>query len=394
MSPHRLALRTVLLGRPRTILAVVVIAASLCVLDLFAGHLASNRARLEYRTVIGERMGHLAILRNPGLKEGAAPAFDAEEAGRIRQIVEGVGEVSLVLPQMSLAGMASTGERSALFHGEGIDAAAPAEAPGKLKAGVRNGIAVSVDHARTLGLRNGSNVTLTGAARDTRGLPLNAEVVDIFSTADLSADARSVLMPFELAQSLLDTRRTERFVVFLANPAKLEEKRNSLRAALKQGGVEAEVKTWQEQSPSFMNDEKTAKLAFDSVAGMSFAVMAAAIAATLAMNAFERRREVATLRALGMRSPSVFLMFAAEALWMAALGVIASIVASGLIAWIINRAALSYSAHHAFGPAPMLVELDFNRMAVVVLTAMGVALLAALVPAFKAARGCIAETLA
>lgn len=394
MSPQRLALRTVLLGRPRTVLAVLVIAASLSALDLFAGHLASTRAQLEYRAVIGERLGHLAIQRLGGKQNEGVPTFDREQAERIRQIVEGTPGVALVLPQMSLGGLASTGERSALFHGEGIDPGAPAEAPGKLKAGVRNGIAVSVGQARTLGLRNGSNVTLTGAAADAQAQPLHAEVVDIFSTAGLSADARSVLMPFELAQSLLDTQRTERFVVYITDPAQIEEKRDQLRRALKQGGVAAAIRTWQEQSPSFLVEDRTAKVSFDSVAGMAFAVIGAAIAATISMNAFERRREVGTLRALGMRNVAVFLMFAAEALWMAAIGVVVSLVASGLIAWLVNRAALSYSAHHALRPAPMLVELDLNRMTMAVVTVMAVALLAALVPAFKAARGGIAEALA
>jgi putative ABC transport system permease protein len=320
--------------------------------------------------------------------------FDREEAGRIRQLAEGTAGVSLVLPQMSLGGLASTGEGSALFHGEGIDAGTPVDAPGKLKDGVRNGIAVSVNQARTLGLRNGSNVTLTGAAPDAPGRPLNAEVVDIFSTAGLNPDTRSVLMPIELAQSLLDTQRTERFVIFLSNPGQLEEKRDELRRALQREGVTAEVRTWQEQSPTFIVEEKSAKLSFDSVAGMAFAVIAAAVAATISMNALERRREVATLRALGMRNVSVFLMFAAEALWMAAIGVVVSLVASGLIAWVVNRAALSYSAHHALRPAPMLVELDLNRMTMAVVTVMAVALLAALVPAFKAARGGIADALA
>ena len=394
MSPHRLALRTVLLGRARTVLAVLVIAASLSALDLFAGHLASNRARLEYRAVIGERLGHLAVQRPPDNHNERAPMFDREEATRIRQLAEATPGVSLVLPQMSLGGLASTGEHSALFHGEGIDAGTPADAPGRLKADVRNGIAVSASQARTLGLRNGSNLTLTGAAPDAVGRPLSAEVVDIFSTAGLSPDARSVLMPFELAQSLLDTQRTERFVIFLSNPDQLEEKRDELRRALKREGVTADVRTWQEQSPTFIAEEKAAKLSFDSVAGMAFAVIAAAVAATISMNAFERRREVGTLRALGMRNVAVFLMFAAEALWMAAIGVVVSLVASGLIAWVVNRAALSYSAHHALRPAPMLVELDMNRMTMAVVTVMAVALLAALVPAFKAARGGIADALA
>jgi putative ABC transport system permease protein len=64
------------------------------------------------------------------------------------------------------------------------------------------------------------------------------------------------------------------------------------------------------------------------------------------------------------------------------------------VAWIINRAALSYNTQQALGGAPMLVELDFSRMGMAVLTVLAVALLAALVPAFKAARGAIAPALA
>ena len=79
---------------------------------------------------------------------------------------------------------------------------------------------------------------------------------------------------------------------------------------------------------------------------------------------------------------------------MAAIGVVVSLVASGLIAWVVNRAALSYSAHQAVRPAPMLVELDLSRMTMAVVTAMAVALLVAPVPAFKDARGGIAEALA
>jgi putative ABC transport system permease protein len=61
---------------------------------------------------------------------------------------------------------------------------------------------------------------------------------------------------------------------------------------------------------------------------------------------------------------------------------------------VVNRAALSYTARHALKPGPMLVELDFNRMLMAVVTVLAVALLAALVPAFKAARIDVAEGLA
>ena len=145
---------------------------------------------------------------------------------------------------------------------------------------------------------------------------------------------------------------------------------------------------------AYANERGATDVAFDSVAGMVFAVIAATVAATISMNAFERRREVGTLRALGMRSSSVFLMFVMEGVLMALTGVLISLVASGLIAWIVNRAALSYTTASAAHNAPMLVELDFERMSMAVVTVLAVALLAALVPSFKAARGAIAPTLA
>jgi putative ABC transport system permease protein len=398
MRAHRLALRTLMLGGTRSVLAIVLIAASLCVLDLFAGHIASIRVRIQYQAVIGERLGHLAIVRAPDpARPGQVPMFTPAEALRVIRLVEASAGVALVVPQMSVSGIATSGRRSALFFGEGIvstpdHGGATRRLPGKLNPAERNGIALSSQQAGVLGLAGGSQVTLAGAAPDAPGVPLDARVVDVYRGTD--SGRNTLLMPFTMAQTLLDTELTERIVVYLAEGTQTEERRGALVAALRAAGIPAQVKTWQEQAPAYANERGAADVAFDSVAGMVFAVIGATIAATMSMNALERRREVAVLRALGMRSSAVFLMFVTEALWMALTGVAVSLVLSGLIAWIVNRAALSYTTQHALNNAPMLVELDFNRMAMAVVAVLAVALLAALVPSFKAARGAIAPALA
>ena len=404
MSPQRLALRTLMLGSTRSVLAIVLISATLCVLDLYAGHVASARARMEYQAVIGERLGHLAILRaaEPGTSMASAPTrmFDAAEAQRVIRLAEASPGVALVVPQMSVSGIASAGDRSALFFGEGIvstpdNGGVTRHLPGRLSPTARDGIAVSSKQASSLGLVHGSHVTLTGATLESRAVPLGGQVVDIYSSVGRPDNGRHpLLMPFAMAQTLLDTELTERIVVYLAEGTHTEERRGALAAALRAAGIPVHVKTWQEQSTAFANERGAADVAFDSVAGMVFAVIAATIAATISMNALERRREVATLRALGMRSSAVFMMFVMEALWMALAGIAVSLVGSGLIAWIVNRAALSYTSQNALNNAPMLVELDFNRMAMAVVAVLAVALLAALVPAFKAARNAIAPALA
>ena len=402
MSPQRLALRTLMLGRPRAVLAVLLIAAGLCLLDLFAGSIASAHARLEYQAVTGERLGHLTMTRAlpkdaAGVSPGASAAFKPAEAARVTRLVAALAGVALVAPQMSVAGIASSGQRSMLFRGEGIGSAALQIGPpahGRLTPDQPNSIALSSGDARALGLKPGSNLTLTGVSLDKPVAPLKAKMVDVYSTAQFNGNARSLLMPFELAQTLVDTDRTERLVVYLADPQQLDAMRRALRVALRTAGLAVDVRTWQELSPSYVNRRGDADLHFERVAGMVFAVIAATIAATLSMNALERRRELATLRALGMRHRGVFLTVAAEAVWMAAFAVVISKVGSGLIAWVVNRVALSYTAHQALERAPMQIELDFSRMGLAVVAVIIVALLAALVPALTAARADVAESLA
>lgn len=387
MSPARIALRTILQGRARNVLAILLVAAGMCVLHLLAGHLASERMEREYQAVIGARLGHLAIMRSDG---AGAAGFDAAEAQRVRVLAEATPGVALVLPQASVDGIAAAGSRSVLFEGEGIgDAAAVPALPGKLRPSVARGIAVSSAQARALDLQLGSSVMLQAAAPSA----FKAEVVDIFSTAGLAAGARSVLMPIGLAQALQGHARVELLVVFLNEPARIEAQRRALLEALRAQGIRADVRSWRERSPLEATAHSKAELAFDSVAGMVLAVVAAAIAATLSMNALERRRELGTLRAMGMGAGGVFMTLASEALWLAAFGIVLGLVTGGLAAWVVNRAGTSVVAQYALSRAPMLVELDFARTLMAIAMVLAVALLAALVPAFKAARVGIAEAL-
>lgn len=397
MSPARLALRSLLKGNARSILAIVLIAASLCVLDLFAGHVASERVRVEYQAVIGERLGHLAIVPGASAAPGNAVQFGAEDALRIIRLAQASPGVVLAAPQMRVQGIAASGARSALFFGEGIVPEQPAGGrplPGKLDPAKPDGVAVGSDLAHALGLSRGSKLSLTGTTLDARARTLEVEVVDIVGANDRPAARQPLLLPFAVAQALLDTEGTERIVVYLADAQHADERRLALAAALHGAGIAAQVKSWQEQSSAYASERGAFDIAFDSVAGMVFAVIAATMAATSSMSVLERRREVATLRALGMRSSGIFILFVTEALWMALAAVALSLLGSSLVAWTVNRAALTYASLPGVTSPPMLVELDFYRMGMGVLTVLAVAMLGALVPAFKAARSAIAPALA
>jgi ABC-type lipoprotein release transport system permease subunit len=290
MTGQRLAVRNLVLGRGRAMLAIMLIGASLCVLDIFAGHMAGARAAVEYQAVIGKGLGHLSII--PASGDGYAPhVFDAGQTARLRRILQAHQGVALATPEPS--------------------------------------------------------ATTQGSA-------------------------------------------VERLVVYLHDPATMARRREELTSAVRHAGIGARVLTWEEQSSAWLEQRGASELAFDSVAGMVFATIAATIAATLSMNGLERRRETATLRALGMRSSSVFLMVVAEGLWMTGIGAALSLVASGSISWMVNRIGLEAVAP---GGPPVLLELDVERMVMAIVAVLAVSLLASLVPAFKAARAPVAPAL-
>jgi hypothetical protein len=272
MSPLRLALRYVLLGPRRARLAALLIAAGLCAVDLFAGHLAGQRARLEYQAVVTEGRGHLALL-----PQGAS-GFDSPDRGRIERIAEQVPGVALVAP------------------------------------------------------------------------------------------------------------RAGRMAVYLSDPAKLDSRREALARAFERAAMAVQVVGWRESAPEVAREERILDLEFTCAVAVALVLAWATLASTLAIGTLERRRELAILRALGMRRRRVFVLLTAEAVWMAMAAGALSLSASSLIAWIANRVALSIATAPSLVPPPLMVELDPGRVLAGAGAVLGMALLAAFLPALKAAR--------
>lgn len=109
-------------------------------------------------------------------------------------------------------------------------------------------------------------------------------------------------------------------------------------------------------------------------------LVACAVAANTALHAMARRRELATLRALGMPAWRLVLMLELEALWITFLGALAGLGCGALAAWPVHRIA---------GLTRTLPDQLALSAAL-----LGTALLAALVPAIHAARQDVASGLA
>lgn len=115
-------------------------------------------------------------------------------------------------------------------------------------------------------------------------------------------------------------------------------------------------------------------------------LVACAVAANTSLQTLARRRELATLRALGMPRPALVLMLELEALWISGAATLLGMGAGAAFGLVLPEQAVALRLAHT---APSLLSLC--ALAVPVL---GVALLAALVPACRAARHDVALGLA
>ena len=117
-------------------------------------------------------------------------------------------------------------------------------------------------------------------------------------------------------------------------------------------------------------------------------LVACVSAASMALQTLSRRRELATLRALGMSRPSLVLMLELEALW---------ITCGGALPGLGIGAAATWSAQRVAGMPRLLPGQGATTpsgLGALLALVIGAALLAALVPAIRAACRDVAPGLA
>ncbi|MGW6864357.1 ABC transporter permease [Streptomyces sp. NPDC054901] len=118
---------------------------------------------------------------------------------------------------------------------------------------------------------------------------------------------------------------------------------------------------------------------FYALLSMALSIAALGIANTLAMSVLERRKEIGTLRALGMDRSGVTRMIRLEALLLGGLGATLGTALGVFLGWALGRTLQESVAGYA-------LVIPWGRLALGVLIALAGALLASLWPARRAAR--------
>lgn len=260
---------------------------------------------------------------------------------------------------------------------------------GTMPSGENDGVAVSMRVAELLGLKLGDRLVLQVRTHQGALNALEVEIAALVRTDNPALDTLGLWAPAPLARSLLRAEAPTHLSVKLADRDDAPAFAARLAAAL---GAKADVVTWQEETADLIAIQKIRVTALNLVVFILLALAAFGIANTILMAAYERIREVGTLRAMGMTEAAVLRLFLLEG---ALMGVVGALVGAGIGGGLVSywhRHPIDFSqtmerAARGMSMSSLIyTQLEPMTLAVAVALGTAVAALASLYPARVAAR--------
>lgn len=397
----RLAFRNLYRQRRRSGLALVAVAFGVVALVLAGGFIEWG-LWFGRDSTIHSQLGHLQIVRKGYFDRGIADPYSyllPKQSPELSQIKD-LDAVEAVGPRLSLSGLASLGDATISFIGEGVDPAAEQDLSRSLT--IRNGLGLSLDDpkgvilgqglAANLDARVGDSIVLLASPAQGGMNAVEVRVRGVFSTITKAYDDAALRMPIEMARTLLRVDGAHAWVVLLKDTDLTRQ--TSTRVRQMTAGGNYQVREWRELADFYNKTETLLLRQFGIVKAIIAMIIILSITNTMMMAVMERTGEIGTIMALGTRRRAVMQLFVAEGLVIGLVG-----AALGLLTGYLLAAVISF-----FGipmpPPPGMADAYTARILVTVPLAaesFGLAalttLLASIYPAWKAARMVVVDAL-
>jgi putative ABC transport system permease protein len=426
-----LAWRNLWRNRRRSLVTISSLAFGFAAITLFSGYVRATYNVLGNIAVHSEAIGHLQINKKGWQTEGKLHPTryllkDAEIA-RIAAAVKRASPGAKVMPRLSAMGLLSNGQSSTIFVARGI---APddlatirgpfRDLPGALSNERPHGVTLGEGLAQTLKLKVGDSASILASTVHGQANAADVDVTGTYNTSNAMTNDKLILMPLDMTQEILDAKgRAEALTVMLpvAPPPKhkisweeavrmayqqvppqaqeTEALRIRVMEELSAAGLdkELEISTWQEMSAFYSQ----ARVLFDMIFSMMLIVVVAivvlSIANAMSMSVVERTREIGTLRAIGLRRSGITAMFVYEAALLVVLGTAAGVLLANLTRHGVNAAEIMYVPPNNTQAVQVYIDFDMLRTVVAGISLSALAVFAAFVPARRAARNSITESL-
>jgi putative ABC transport system permease protein len=406
-----LAARNLTRNRRRTAIALVALVVGVGAMVVLRG-LVTGQQRIILENIVFGQLGAVQVHRVGYLAQvqGSPLSLDMEDTPALRQRIASVPGVTRVSPRLAFGGMLSMPEpegaqesepRTAFLQLVAFD---PALEPGvtpKRMQWVGQGAFLSEVDAPELMLNADLARGLGAGVLDANAPPpeqwpallaadrdgaLNGEGLRLSGTlvSATPGDRRVGYLPLATAQRVLRMEgRVTEYALAVEPLQRARQVRDALRQAL---GPGYEVHTWEEVFPFIAQLLGQQDFLFGILSTVFMAAVLLGIVNVMLMSVLERVREIGTMLAVGMRRRSIVTLFLLEGAVLGLVGgVLGALVGGAVTLWLHHRGILLPSPG-ANVDSVIRPSVSVGYVVYAVVLATGGAALAALWPAWRAAR--------
>jgi putative ABC transport system permease protein len=182
-------------------------------------------------------------------------------------------------------------------------------------------------------------------------------------------------------------------VVLLADTEKTGKMRTQLLTKLANAGIACEIKTWNELSLFYSKVRGMIDMMFLFIFCIVLVIVVMSTVNTMGMAVLERTREIGTLRALGLKRRGISMLFAMEGGLLGLLGSLIGAILHTCVWAIIRSVEPTYTPPGVSTPVPLTVSLVPQTLVLLAICLIILSLIAAIMPAKRAARQNIVNAL-
>lgn len=252
------------------------------------------------------------------------------------------------------------------------------------KAGGYHQIMVTPSLQRGLKAEIGDEIVLLLQDRNNMQQAVIAQLVGVVDYGLPNMNARMAWMDFRTLQKTLHLDEETSEIAFrVRDQGRVDAIKDELSRSL---ASEYFVETWLDLSPFFRDIMGLQNIVFGAVLVIIFVIVIAAIVNTSLMTVMERTREIGTLMALGYRRKHILLLFLGEASVIGLTGGVAGVAFVAILMSILGRIGIVMKLPGQQVATVLYPEVQPAFIALVLGLAVGSALVAGLLPAWRASR--------